>query len=153
MGCPSKSEMAIVGAGNVERVRIPEAFRIPVSGGHDRNDRLPFLDFLPTDLNIFASNSTCLLTRTFVAQQLLYSRGYQAVVGHETFFFLWIAKKGQNAVTNEVSGRFLATYHGDNRVRDHLLLRQPVAVDLRAEQGLNQTFLRGVSLFSDSGAE
>src|SRR5271170_1434665 len=127
MGCPSKSEMAIVGAGNVERVRIPEAFRIPVSGGHDRNDRLPFLYFLPTDLNIFTCNSTCLLARTFVAQQFLYSRGYQAVVGHETFFFIWIAKKGQNAVTDETSGRFLPAHHGDKRVRNHFLFRQSVA--------------------------
>src|ERR1041385_5411026 len=67
---PAKREMRIIGASQIERVRICESLGIAIARSHDRNHRLPFPDELAADYRVFRTNAGGLLARTLVTQQL-----------------------------------------------------------------------------------
>src|SRR6185295_4970300 len=65
---PTKSEMTIVGARQIEPVRIAKTFRVTIAGGHDGNNRLTLANQFAAELCVFPANAGGVLTRTFVAQ-------------------------------------------------------------------------------------
>ena len=64
-----------------------------------------------------------------------------------------MSQQRQDAVADEIRRRFLAADHRDDAVGDDLLLGEPIAVDLRRHEGVNQPFARCRSLLGDARLE
>ncbi len=77
---PAEGEVPVVGAVNVQPVRVGESLRVAVRGPDHRHHRLSLADRLPADLHIFRGQARGVLDRAFVAQQLLDSGGDQGGV-------------------------------------------------------------------------
>ena len=150
---PTKGEMTIIEARQVELIGIDESFGIAVARGHDRNNRLAFADELPAHLSILRANPRGLLAGTFITQQLFDSRGNERdIVAHSLHLF-GVPHQTENTVTDQVRCGFLPADHSHNTVGDDLLISEAVAIDLGGDERVDQTFTRMLSLLADRLAE
>ena len=53
---------------------------------------------------------------------------------------VWMAQEGEQAIADQIGGRFLASHHGENGIGNNLLLAQAVAVHFGSDQGADEAF-------------
>src|ERR1051325_11444026 len=65
---PTKSQMSIVGASDVQSIGIGEPFRIAVAGTHNRNHSLTLANQLALEPGVFGTDARRVLAGTFITK-------------------------------------------------------------------------------------
>ena len=64
-----------------------------------------------------------------------------------------VAQQREHAVADQIGGRLLSSHHGHNRVGDHLLFAEPIPIDFRRHQRVDQPITWMLLVLADGGAE
>ena len=109
----------------------------------------PFADLFVANFHIFARDPARVLTRAFVSQQLLHGGGNKIRVVAQLGELFGITHQSEQSVADQIRGRLLPADHGHDTVGDDLFFGQPIAIDLRRHEGVNQSFARMFARFAD----
>jgi thioesterase domain-containing protein len=135
---PAEGDMAVVGTGDVEPIRIGEASRVAIGRTHDRDHRLPFVNQPPAELNVLGGQPRGVLARALVAQEFFNRTGNQRGISPQPGELVRMAQQSEQAVSDQVGRGLLPADHRDDGVGHHLVVGEPVAVNLGGSQRMEQ---------------
>ncbi len=145
--------MTVVGAGDVEPVRVRELRGIPV-GRADRGDHEgAFRDRLAAHLHLRVRDAGGPLHRAVVAQQLLHRAADERGLPMEAFELGGMPEQGKEAVADQVHGGLVAGDEEQDAGGEQLALGEPVALLLHCDEGGEQVRARMAAALGEQRAE
>src|SRR5262249_22306121 len=111
-------------------IRFREASRVAICRAEYRKGSLAFFDASAAEFRILRGKARGVLGGTFVTKQFLDGRWNQGGVCAKLFELFRMAQKGQDSITNQIGGSFLAANHRDDAIGEDLFLTQTVSIDL-----------------------
>src|SRR5205807_1403483 len=111
MAGPAKRQMPVVHARKVEPIGIGKPFRVAIARGHHRDHSLAFADQFAADFCILMTNSRCVLTRTFMSQQLFDGRWNERKIVAQTLHLIRMAQQTQDSIADQICSCLLAANH------------------------------------------
>ena len=108
MDAPAEGNVAVVGARDVEAVRVGKLSRIAVGGADERHHQLALADRVAAQLDVLARDARRALHRAVVAQQLFHGAGDEPGALAQPAELRGMAQERQGAVADQVDRGLVA---------------------------------------------
>jgi hypothetical protein len=150
---PREGHVAVDGPADVERVRGGELARVAVRRREEGDDHVAAPDRLPVPGDVLRRDLHGGRNGPVVAEQLLDRAVQQRGIVADERGLRRVAEQVEEAVADQVRRRLVAREEEEDAVCDHLVVRQALALVLRAEEEAHEVVLWPALVLAEERAE